>query len=138
MEQAAAGRVQCAPSFCLPEQLAGLGDARSTMRGDERRAGLADRHLEACRCEPVPQLLQSGVGAHPAFPWQLLVGEELLVRMGAAGLTRSGLARQAGLRHKTVTDIYRIDRFRFLSVRTLTVLRAALATRLQVVRSTPP
>jgi hypothetical protein len=77
-------------------------------------------------------------GAHPALPWQLLVGEELLVRMEAVGLTRSGLARQVGLRHNTVTDIYRLDRFRYLNLRTQSALCAALSTRLELVRATAP
>lgn len=79
-------------------------------------------------------------GLPGAYPWQILIGEELRHRMIAAGMSKSGVARAVGLRHNTVTEMYYgdLNDFRFASVRTLSVLSAFLRTELEVVPATAP
>jgi transcriptional regulator with XRE-family HTH domain len=77
-------------------------------------------------------------GYPPAIPWQIEAMGQLQERMWAAGLSRRAVARAVGVRHNTVTELYHLEAFRFVSVRTLAPLCAHLETRLEVVAADAP
>lgn len=72
-------------------------------------------------------------GYGPAIPGQIEALGQLQQRMWAAGVSRRAVARAVGVRHNTVTELYHLKGFRFVSIRTLAALCAHLGTRLEAV-----
>lgn len=117
----------------LATQAAGLG-LRVQVAGERVQTSGEDR--------VDPQVLMRSwvdAGYPVSSPWRVLVSDELRHRMLAAGLSKTGAAREVGLRHNTVTDMYRLgSSFPDVSVRTLSAIAAFLGTCLEVVPDGDP